>query len=154
MIARVTLQRLVPAPDSSWSGPVTVMLYEFGAATPVYSFTPTTDDNGAFTIAGIAPGTYEIAVKNDHTLQVVDVVTLTAGSNSHDFGLLPEGDANGDNLVDLSDFSLLSTAFNTTSGGAGYNSAADFNNDGDVDISDFSLLSTNFNQQGENPSGT
>jgi hypothetical protein len=53
--------------------------------------------------------------------------------------------------VSLSDFSALSTAYNTSQGIAGYNAAADFNNDGVIDLLDFSLLSTNYNQTGEQP---
>jgi hypothetical protein len=78
-------------------------------------------------------------------------VTLVAGSNSHAFGTLLEGDANDDNHVSLSDFSILSAAFNTRQGDAGYNAAADFNNDGVIDLLDFSLLSANYNQVGEQP---
>jgi hypothetical protein len=145
----VTLQRSSPAPDPSWSVPLEVELYLVGQSTPAYSFTPTTDDDGAFTISGIAPNTYEIAVKNSHTLQVVDTVTLASGSNSHDFGTLLEGDANDDNYVTGVDFSILSSAFGTGQGDAGFDDRADFNEDGFVTGVDFSLLSSNFGQSGE-----
>jgi uncharacterized repeat protein (TIGR02543 family) len=147
----VTLQRQDPAPHASWSVPLRIELYVLGQGTPLYSFTPTTDDSGQFTLTDIVPDTYRIAVKHSHTLRVVHTVTLTAGSNGHAFGTLLEGDANDDNHVSLSDFSALSTAFNTRQGDAGYNDAADFNNDGGIDLLDFSLLSTNYNQAGEQP---
>jgi hypothetical protein len=147
----VTLQRQQPAPHASWSVPLRVELYVVGQSTPLYSFTPTTDNSGQFTLTDIAPDTYRIAVKHSHTLQVVDTVTLAAGNNSHAFGTLLEGDANDDNYVALPDFSILSAAYNTVQGSAGYNAAADFNNNGTIDLLDFSLLSANYNQAGEQP---
>jgi len=146
----VTLQRQNPAPDPSWSVPLTVELYEVGQATPAYSFTPTTNDNGEFTISGITPGTYEIAVKNSHTLQVVDTVIIVSGGNNHAFGTLLEGDANDDNFVTGVDFSILSNAFGTCEGETDFDDRADFNEDTCVTGVDFSLLSYNFQQSGEN----
>jgi len=48
------------------------------------------------------------------------------------------GDANGDGMVNLVDFSLLATAFGTA------DSSADFNGDGFVNLVDFSILAANF----------
>ena len=59
------------------------------------------------------------------------------------------GDINGDNMVDLRDFSLLAKAFNSTSASASWNPNADLNCDGIVDLQDFSLLAANFNKAGD-----
>jgi len=56
---------------------------------------------------------------------------------------LRNGDINGDNKVDLADFSLLRTGFGTSSTGP-----ADLNGDGLVNLADFSILRSNFGQSG------
>jgi hypothetical protein len=148
----VDLQGRPAKPDLSWSVPLTVELYEVGQVAPATAsvLLPTAAANS---VSPVLRRVYEIAVKNSHTLQVVSTITLAAGSNSHDFGTLREGDANDDNRITLLDFSLLVTAFNTAAGSPGYNAAVDFNNNGFVNLADFSLLATNFNQSGEKPSG-
>lgn len=53
-------------------------------------------------------------------------------------------DLNGDGVVNILDFSLLSTAFNCAMGDACYNPAYDLNCDGVINILDFSILSSQF----------
>ena len=133
---------------------VAVDLYQVGAATPSFSFTPTLNAAGEFTIAGVDPEAYEVAVKSANTLAVVDAtITLGAGPNAVDFGTLLAGDANDDNAVTALDFSALAATFNLATGESGYDAAADFNGDDAVTALDFSLLATNFNVSGEAPSG-
>jgi hypothetical protein len=154
ILGSVDLQGRPAKPNARWSVPLTVKLYQVGADTPAYEFTPTTDDNGAFTInAEIVPGTYEIAVKNFHTLQNVVTVELLDGDNNIDFGTLLEGDTDGDNKVSLVDFSLLATVYNTIESDAEFDPRADFNEDGVISLLDFSLLSSNFNVVGQKVSG-
>ncbi len=65
ILGSVDLQGRPETPNARWIIPLTVKLYAVGASMPTYELTPTTDENGAFTInAKIVPGTYEIAVKN------------------------------------------------------------------------------------------
>ena len=52
------------------------------------------------------------------------------------------GDANGDNAVNIADFSILGTHYNQ--GGATYNDG-DFNLNGTVEIGDFAILAANYN---------
>jgi hypothetical protein len=105
----------------------------------------TTDQWGQFILSGLAPGIYDIRVKNTHTLRSLRTgVTLDIGANGIDFGTLLEGDANDDNYVNISDFSLLAAGFNPR-----HDARADFNQDGVVNINDFSLLAANFGQRGD-----
>ncbi len=134
----VMLQGRPPAPHSSWSVPLTVMI---GTA----SYSITTDQQGRFSLSGLTPGTYDITVKNRHTLRNrKSGVTLVVGTNTLNFGTLLEGDANDDNYVNISDFSLLRLGF-----APGYDERVDFNEDGIVNISDFSLLAANFGDHGD-----
>jgi hypothetical protein len=152
LVCSVTLQGRPAPPHSHWSVPLDVSLTIADDTTPAYTFTPTTDENGRFTIEGIAAGNYELRLKHSHTLQNKLDVTLTSGLNSLDCGTLLEGDANNDNYVTILDFSIFVSAFGTCEGDSNYNPQADFNGDGCVTIIDFSLLASNFGQGGQDAS--
>ena len=144
----------------SWQGgayniPLTVNLYAVGASTPSYAFTPTATGTGSasFTVSGIAPGEYEVAVKAASNLQRVKTVTITVGDNTMDFGELLGGDAGNDNAVNFVDFSILTATWELNSGDGSYDARANFNGDGAVDLLDFSIMSSNWNVDGEIPSG-
>ncbi|MEM7798766.1 MAG: dockerin type I domain-containing protein [Chloroflexota bacterium] len=136
-------------PNAFWVEAVDVTVHPVGVVTPTFSFNTTTDQNGQFTVNGITPGTYDVAVKPATGLRVVQELTLAAGGNSADFGTVPGGDVNGDNEVTLIDFSILSASFNLSEGDPGYDLRADLNGDNQVTALDFSILASNFNQSGE-----
>ncbi len=148
LTAALTLQGRAPAPTAAWSIPVAVTFTPTGSTSAIYGATVTTDQNGVFTVTGIPAGTYQVRVKNAHTLASSFPVTLVAGANTVALGTLREGDADGNNLVNITDFSLLATSFGKTQGTTGFNANADFNEDDIVNVSDFSLLAQNFNQIG------
>jgi len=146
----VTLQGRPAPPDPSWSIPVTFTLYPSGGITPTYTFAPTTDISGTFTVCEIAPATYDLCVKNAHTLSSKrSNVEITLAPNSIALGTLREGDADDDDCVTITDFSLLRLTFARCEGSEGFNPGADFNGDGCVNISDFSLLRMSFGECGE-----
>lgn len=145
----VTLQGRPDAPDPRWQAPIQVRLYKSGETTPAYELTPTTDNNGHFTLHGIEAGVYDAYVKHAHTLQNKQTITLNSDTNTIDFGTLREGDANGDNAVRLLDFSILATTFSKCQSTPGYDERADFDGNACVNITDFSLLATNFVATGE-----
>jgi hypothetical protein len=135
---RVTLQGRPAAPNDRWVVSLTVKIggTNYGA---------TTDSAGYFTITGLTPGTYNICVKNSHTLSTGKTgVVLVTGTNAVDFGALREGDANNDDFITIVDFSVLAAGFFPA-----YDARADFNQDGYVNINDFSLLALNFGAHGD-----
>ncbi len=139
LLGLVTLQRPgQPAPHASWVVTITVSA---GGAEHNLS----TDLAGSFVLSGLSPGTYDIGIKNAHTLRNVRRnVALLSGDNVVDFGILREGDANDDNCVNITDFSIFAGAFAAASG-----AQADFDHDGHVNITDFSLLASSFGQCGD-----
>jgi RHS repeat-associated protein len=138
------------APDPAYSEPLTVQLLEPGTSTGVYTATVTTDDTGSFSLGSLPLGTFDLRVKNSHALAAkVANVTLGIGANAVQFGTLLEGDANDDNQINLTDASLLVTAFGAQAGQPGFNPQADFNNSGQINIRDFSLLATSFGLSGD-----
>ena len=148
--ASVALQGRPTPPNPRWIVPLTVTLTIPGQGAPAYSFAPTTDASGIFTLTGILPGTYDMRVKHSHTLQNRQTLTLAAGANPPAaVGTLLEGDANNDNYVTLVDFSILVNTFGKCIGFIGYDARADFNGDGCVTLLDFSLLATNFGAAGQ-----
>ena len=146
---RIQLQGRPAAPHPRWVTPLEVSLTALGESAPRYVWTTTTCDRGTFSLTGIAPAVYTLRVKNSHTLANAQAVTLTVGAADFDLGVLREGDADGDNDVDLLDFSRLSSAFGALTGDPGFDLQADFDVDGWVGLIDFSLLAMNFGRAGD-----
>lgn len=146
----VSLQGRPVPPDASWITPLNVTFYFTGTSTVYKSVNVTTTNTGVFTVAGVDLYDWDIRVKGLHTLASrknnVTVVTTTAPI---DFGLLYEGDADGNNRINILDFSILATAYGKQSGQPGFDPRADFNNNGRIEILDFSLLATNYLMQGD-----
>jgi hypothetical protein len=111
----------------------------------------TTDASGFFTVPvqTLPTGVYTWWAKGRSWLATSGSVTLTGAAVTRvELGLQPAGDVNEDNLVDITDFSRLRTAFGTACGGTGYDAWSDFTGNCVVDITDFSLLRGNFGQAG------
>jgi uncharacterized repeat protein (TIGR01451 family) len=150
LIGRVDLQGRPAAPNSAWAVSLTVRLYPVDGATAVYTRAMQADSSGQFRLEGLAPGSYDVRVKNSHTLQNVKrAVNLLPGENTVNLGALLEGDVNDDNLVTIADFGILSSAFNTCFGSGQFVENADLNENNCVTIADFGLLSGNFNRRGD-----
>ena len=149
----VSLERSVPAPHDSWIIPLSITLCSGGSR---LEYATSTYDDGSFDIQ-VAAGIYDVLVKGDHTLAVLlEDVEIPYGNftNDLDFGTLPEGDANNDNVVTSTDFFILRFAYNTMEGDPNFDPRADFNNDGVVTSTDFFLLREHYNQAGEDcPAG-
>ena len=130
---------------SDYSGPLLVELYQGGTA--VQTLTVTSSADGSFSLPDVAAGDYTVWLKHAQMLAVVRDVTLPS-AQPIDFGQLTAGDVDDSNRVDLTDFSILSSRFNSSSADAGYDARADLNSDGAVTLVDFSLLSSSFNTSG------
>jgi hypothetical protein len=139
----VTEEGRPTAPDARWEITLTVKFSTAGSV--VLTETAQTDASGVFTITDLEPGTYNVWVKHSHTLaQREDGVEIAAGETKEvDFGTLFEGDADDDNFIDISDFTIWKSLFETA------DPTADFNNDDWVDISDFTLWKANFEKEGD-----
>jgi hypothetical protein len=143
------------APHVTWSGVYTLQIQPAngGAVTTV---TVTTNNAGFFTHnlgTSLPPGQYELWLKSAKSLGQRLTIPLAAGMNTPNFGILREGDANNDNRVTLTDFSILAASFNLAQGATGYDARADFNADNAVSLADFSMLASGFNLLGADPLG-
>jgi hypothetical protein len=92
--------------------PLLVSLCQGGAVIATYG--PDTDRSGSFS-ADVVPGTFDVLVKNTHTLAVkANSITIPSGGSTSEigFGTLPEGDANDDNMVTSLDFFVMKAHYN------------------------------------------
>ncbi len=107
------------------------------------------DLSGNFRIDNIPSTAYEVAIKGSKWLQKTVNVDLTSGDVSGFNYTLRGGDANNDNVVDITDLLLLIAHYNQSLPSAGYLDLVDFNNDTVDDISDLLILISNYNQLGD-----
>ncbi|MBW7927660.1 MAG: hypothetical protein H3C58_06125, partial [Fimbriimonadaceae bacterium] len=138
----------------SFSGTVSGTPVEFqlrtpGTSTVVATFNATLGAAGAFSFPSTLSGTYDVACKASHWLRerLSNVVIGTSGVS----GLaltLRNGDVNGDNTVNVSDFLALRAAFGSTSSSGNWNANADLDGNGSVGVSDFLVLRAAFGQSG------
>jgi hypothetical protein len=139
--------------NTKWIESFVVKIFEPSNLTnELWSENATTNSTGVFNITGLTPDTCDIGIKNCTCLsEVVTNVTLTAGMTTVvDFGTVKQGDANNDDLVSSSDYSLLSFAYGTwPAGPPNWNANCDFTRDDYIGSSDYSLLSFYYNQWGD-----
>ena len=145
-----------------WVMPFEVDLYAPGvdptATPPMRSYSPTTSTDGTFELnfPPEAYAVYDIRAKGQHTLRVLlATVDLTnPPSVPVNLGVQVEGDFNGDNIVDISDYSAVTQLFGRlTPSLSPAEKPADFNQDGVVDIVDYSMVVVNFGEFGVPPFG-
>jgi len=133
---------------------VTVRFFDPGTQNETMKDYATTDGSGNFTISGITPGTYDVAVKGQTSLSNL-VTNVTFSSTTYvDFGVLREGDAgsSNDDYIDGSDYGPLSAAWNSYPGitpPPAWDPNVDFSRDDYIDGSDYGPLSSNWNDWGD-----
>ncbi len=141
-------------PDAGWIVPLTVKFFPSGADvfndTATYEFNLTTAKSATGNTAvcetlGIAPGTYDVTVQGGSTLMNVKrSVVISLPKTSVDLGILLEGDANQDNIIDFTDFAILSINWLGFSTNADYTVRSDLDRNGLINSADLYLLTTNW----------
>ena len=101
-----------------------------------------------FLIPDAPVGVFDVALSSQHTLtSVVRGVVIGSTGATVNFRNLQEGDADGNDIVDLRDFAILAAAYGTCLVDGVFDMRADFDRNGCVSISDFGLLSIHFEEQ-------
>ncbi|MBC7234516.1 MAG: DNRLRE domain-containing protein [Chloroflexi bacterium] len=138
-----------PAP--AWARTLQVSAHLPGDPVPAYEFDVHSDEMGGFLVpSGVLTGTYDVGVRDRHSLRNLRRdVDVSLDTPPLDMGQLHAGDANGDNQINIYDFSLLATHYGQQQGQPGYDERPDFNHDGVIGIHDFSLLATNYGRTGD-----
>ena len=125
---------------------------EGGTASITLNNSPVSGNTASKGVGGLANGTYAWRVKHPKYLANSGSVTLTgAPTTSVEMGLMRGGDADNDNMVNISDLNILKNSFGRRIGEPGYDDRADFTGDERVNSSDFILLKLNFGQSGAPP---
>lgn len=116
------------------------------------SYTATLDGAGAYSFTTALPdGSYDLLVNAGRSWLTKKVsVTVTAGSGTAN-AVLTNGDVNNDGIVDIGDYGILSSAFDTLPGDPTYDARADLNEDGVIDIADYGVLSSAFDMADDTP---
>jgi glycosidase/fibronectin type 3 domain-containing protein len=145
----VTLQgSRPPKPHPAWVVSLHVVIKPTAGGAAVFDQVISTDTNGMFTVIGLPPGEYHIWTRASNTLSAMSTMTLAAGANSMTTDTLRAGNANGDMVVNINDFSLLAGSFGLSDGMTGYDARADFDGNNVVNVADFVLLAVNFGAMG------
>ncbi len=107
----------------------------------------TTEPDGTYTILDIPPGQHAIRAMREGYLSAEGNVTIAAegATKAMPTVVLPAGDLNGDETIDLFDLVLISSTFGAQDT-AGLR--ADLNGDGRVDLFDLVLVGNNLYQTG------
>ncbi|MCE9559528.1 MAG: hypothetical protein K8R88_11305 [Armatimonadetes bacterium] len=113
------------------------------------SWTQNLDSNQRFSHIPAVPieaGDLTLIARGSHW---VGRSTSVNSSNFQSLSLtLINGDCNGDNVIDLSDYTIVVTAFNALPTSGNWDARADLNGDNTVDLTDYTILVTNFNSIG------
>lgn len=131
------------------SAPVTVKMRDASNNTTTFS-NVSLSSTGDFSFSHNLPdGTYTMFVKGLTHLQKAQSVTISGGNLTNANFTLTNGDCNNDDVVDASDYFILSDAYETFVGDSSYNAIADLNKDGGVDASDYFILSDAYELMGD-----
>jgi alpha-tubulin suppressor-like RCC1 family protein len=151
---------LIPS-GQSCSGTITLQGIDPTAAPQLITltFNPTTggssfvlavpvSPNGDFVLRNVPQGSYTVQIVGEKYLQQDIPVTVGADAVTGLTVTLLAGDLNGDNVVDIDDFSEFAAAFGSAIGEPDWNLTADLNGDGVIDLNDFALLAANYGRTG------
>ncbi len=130
-------------PGSGYNGSLTGIQQDYAMNGPaMYTGKLHPDSGGIATINGLEPGVYSLSISGGHWLKrVVDGVVVN-GVNSVNTSLT-NGDADGDNQINLFDFVVIDSKFNTS------DAMADLDGDGKVNLFDYVIIDTTFGAQGD-----
>jgi len=137
-------------PSTGQAVPLAVTITRSGDNSVVFDELVNSDSNGQFTVSGLAVDSYRIRVKHAQTLASALDFVMSIGEQMITIDPLRMGDTDNNNLVNVTDFSLVAAAFGKVTGEVEFDARADFNGDAIINITDFSLLANNFGQIGAN----
>jgi hypothetical protein len=98
-----------------------------------------------FFMSGVPLGEFDVTIDSEHTLMnIIRNVEIRPETRTLDFGVLAEGDADDDGVIDILDFTLLAQDFLKCENDVGFDERTDFDRSRCVNILDFTLFAQNF----------
>lgn len=106
---------------------------------------------GEFRVRTSQRGAYRIAARGWHWLaRATPTSVIVSDAGVHDLSFsLENGDCNGDNAVDISDYAILARSFGSSRGMPAFEPGADLNGDQFVDISDYVIMAFRYGTAGD-----
>lgn len=153
----------VQGPGAPISGRITLLNYGASPAGQVIAFdvknasgtvleshNATLDASGNYSFTSSSQGSLKIAAKGSHWLRKASATITVGASGASNVDLsLVNGDSAPDNVIDLSDYTIVAVAFNALPSSGNWDARADLNGDGVVDLTDYTITVTNFNMTGD-----
>ncbi|MGM0564784.1 MAG: carboxypeptidase regulatory-like domain-containing protein [Pseudomonadota bacterium] len=103
--------------------------------------TTTTGQNGEYSFESIRDGEYSVSYESPEYVQECTAVNIDEGEYAPIADkVMIAGDINNDDVIDISDFSLLAAQFGLNSGDEEFDASVDLNNDGSINIQDLVIL--------------
>ncbi|MCE9559504.1 MAG: hypothetical protein K8R88_11185 [Armatimonadetes bacterium] len=147
LTGKVTLSNFTLPPDVFF---YSIALANPGTSTVVDRATVIVNATGDWTFSTIAPaGSYDVYIKGGTFLsKKAGTFNVTSGATNVD-AVLANGDATGDDIVDLSDYTSVVVAFNAGPADTNWDQNADLNGDNIVDLTDYTIVVSAFNAVGD-----
>jgi hypothetical protein len=138
---------------------VQVTLKDAAGASLGGSFSVPLAFDGSYSFTTPQRGNLQVGLKSSTGLRAyLGSVNVTNSWTQNQNITLSNGDCNNDNVIDLTDYTIIAVAFNAlldtdpvatgNQSSANWNSTADLNVDGVVDLTDYTIVATGFNQIG------
>lgn len=138
-----TTLEVTVTPGTGYTGSLGGMALDYSLTGPqTYSGVLAFDNTGKTTIGGLQPGTYSLNIAGSHWLKRMVAGINVNGVNSVKTSLT-NGDADGGNSINLFDFVVLDSNFNTS------NAMADLDGSGNVNLFDYVIIDQNFGALGD-----
>ncbi len=131
------------SPGGGYNGPLSGIQQDYAMDGPaLYTGKLHPDGSGTALINDLEPGVYSVSISGGHWLKRVVNGVVVDGVNSINT-ILTNGDADGNNQINLFDFVVIDSKFNTS------DVMADLDGDGQVNLFDYVIIDTTFGAQGD-----
>lgn len=128
---------------------VTVGVRTAGSTTNLETATVTLNASGVFSFLTDRTGTVDLAFDVPGFLRKVVRITLPTSGTVAANATLANGDADRDQRVTTTDFTLVNRAFGSSTGGTNWDVRADLNGDGTVNAADIAIVQKNQRLRGD-----
>ena len=111
------------------------------------------DADGNFTFTALKDGVWVVSYQHPQYVNSCSITqTQNGGTTVMSDETMIAGDINGDGIIDIADFTVISATYGSNMGDAEFSAAADLNGDDVINIFDLTILGSHFGINGCDPS--
>lgn len=131
--------------------PVVLEVRYSGQTAPIRTYQIMPNINGAYKLPGVPTSTYDITARVSNSLRskIKNVLIKPSKTTANINFNLVFGDADGNNVINAFDYSILNAAFGSKPSDKNWNGRTDFDGNGFINAFDNSILNSNFGKRGE-----